>query len=181
MITTIRGAQVLNGTIARADLNTGTTGQAVVAKILQGTNVTLTSTGADAGTGDVTISALADPGTWTTPSFATGWSDGGGCAYRVQVVGSVSTVFARGIASQAAGAAKLAFTFPAGARPSAVRICHVAGYQNETDATTSLALYGAVIGTDGTVNFYPVIKYSAVWPLESLAQSVYLDSLVFSL
>jgi hypothetical protein len=57
-ITTIRGQQVLNGTIARADLNVSTVGQAVVAKLIQGTNVTLSSTGGDAGTGDVTISSV---------------------------------------------------------------------------------------------------------------------------
>jgi hypothetical protein len=55
-ITTIRGTQVLNGTIQRADLDVSTVGQAVVAKLIQGTNVTLSSTGGDAGTGDVTVS-----------------------------------------------------------------------------------------------------------------------------
>lgn len=55
--TTIRGAQILNSTIQRQDLDTTTVGQAVVAKILQGSNVTLSSTGGDSGTGDVTITA----------------------------------------------------------------------------------------------------------------------------
>jgi hypothetical protein len=54
--TVIRGKQVLDGSIQRADLDTSTVGQAVVAKLVQGTNVTLSSTGADSGTGDVTIS-----------------------------------------------------------------------------------------------------------------------------
>jgi hypothetical protein len=57
--TQIRGTQVEDGTIQRRDLNIATAGQAVVAKIVQGTNVTLSSTGADSGTGDVTISATA--------------------------------------------------------------------------------------------------------------------------
>jgi hypothetical protein len=56
-ITTIRGAQVLDGTIQRHDLDVSTVGQAVVAKLIQGTSVTLSSTGGDAGTGDVTISS----------------------------------------------------------------------------------------------------------------------------
>jgi hypothetical protein len=180
-ITTIRGQQVLNGTIARADLNTSSVGQAVVAKLVQGSNITLSSTGADAGTGDVTISALADPGTWTTPAFATGWSDGGGCAYRVEVVGSVSTVFARGIAAQAAAAASLAFTLASGARPSAARVCQVAGYQNESDSTQSLVLYGVSVDTSGNVNITPIIKNNAVWTSSAQSQSVYLDSLTFSL
>jgi hypothetical protein len=54
--TLIRGTQVLDGTIQRPDLDVTTVSKAVVAKIIQGTNVTLTSTGADSGTGDVTIS-----------------------------------------------------------------------------------------------------------------------------
>jgi hypothetical protein len=56
-ITTVRGAQVLDGTIQRTDLDVLTVGQAVVAKLIQGTNVTLSSTGGDAGTGDVTVSS----------------------------------------------------------------------------------------------------------------------------
>jgi hypothetical protein len=99
----------------------------------------------------------------------------------VQVVGSVSTVFARGIALQAAAASSLAFTLPAAARPSALRTCQVAGYQTDDDSTQVLVLYGAIIATSGTVNIYPVIKRSAVWPIDAWAQSVYLDSLTFSL
>jgi hypothetical protein len=53
--TVIRGKQVLDGSIQRADVDTSTVGQALVTKLVQGTNVTLSSTGADSGTGDVTI------------------------------------------------------------------------------------------------------------------------------
>jgi hypothetical protein len=53
--TTVRGTQVLDGTIQRADLDIATVGQAVLRKLVQGTGITLNSTGADAGTGDVTI------------------------------------------------------------------------------------------------------------------------------
>jgi hypothetical protein len=53
--TVIRGTQILNNTVQRQDLDTSTVGQALVTKIVQGTNVTLSSTGADSGTGDVTI------------------------------------------------------------------------------------------------------------------------------
>lgn len=55
--TTIRSAQILDTTVGRDDLNTATSGQAVVVKIIAGTNITLGSTGANAGTGDVTINA----------------------------------------------------------------------------------------------------------------------------
>jgi hypothetical protein len=90
-------------------------------------------------------------------------------------------VFARGIAAQAVGAAALGFTLPAGARPGAARICQVAGYQNESDSTQSLVLYGVTIATDGTVSIFPMIKNNAVWTSSAQSQSVYLDSLVFSL
>jgi hypothetical protein len=97
------------------------------------------------------------------------------------VVGSVSTLFARGIGLQAAAGASLAFTLPSGARPSAARVCQVAGYQNESDSTQSLVLYGVTIDTGGAVNIVPVIKNNAVWTSSAQSQSVYLDSLVFSL
>jgi microcystin-dependent protein len=75
--TTVRGTQITNATIQRRDLDVSTVGQAVVAKILQGSNVTLSSTGGDAGTGDVTINvpsgAQGPPGvnacTTNTASF----------------------------------------------------------------------------------------------------------------
>lgn len=53
--TVVRGGQVKDGTIQRVDLDTSTVGQAVVAKLVQGAKITLSSTGGDAGTGDVTV------------------------------------------------------------------------------------------------------------------------------
>jgi hypothetical protein len=99
----------------------------------------------------------------------------------VQTIGAVQTVFARGIALQAAAAASLAFTLPAGARPSAARVCQLAGYQNESDSTQSLVLYGVSISTAGAVNISAIIKNNAVWTSTAQSQSVYLDSLIFSL
>ena len=65
--TKVRGVQIVSdtidsdlikqGSVSRADLNTTTVGSAVIAKVVQGTGITITSTGADSGTGDVTISA----------------------------------------------------------------------------------------------------------------------------
>lgn len=65
MATTIKGKQVRDGSVAEVDiasaaitrdkLHTTTAGKAVVAKIIQGPGTSVTSTGADAGTGDVTI------------------------------------------------------------------------------------------------------------------------------
>jgi hypothetical protein len=65
-ITSIRGKQIVDGSVQRADLDTTTVGQAVAAKLVQGTNIALSSTGADAGTGDVTISATGINATTTT-------------------------------------------------------------------------------------------------------------------
>ena len=56
--TAIRGGQqVADATVVRADLQTnGAANTNVIAKAVQGTAITLSSTGGDAGTGDVTIS-----------------------------------------------------------------------------------------------------------------------------
>lgn len=51
----IKGEQIKDGTVCRIDLNTTTIGQAVITRIIQGQGITISSTGADSGTGDVTI------------------------------------------------------------------------------------------------------------------------------
>lgn len=56
-VTTLRGRQVLDGDITRDDVNTSTAGSAVITKVIAGTGISISSTGADAGTGDVTINA----------------------------------------------------------------------------------------------------------------------------
>lgn len=55
--TEVRGGQVKDATIQRDDLDITTSGQAVTRKLIQGTGIILSSTGADAGTGDVTVNA----------------------------------------------------------------------------------------------------------------------------
>jgi hypothetical protein len=57
--TVVRGAQIKDGTIQRADVDVGTVGQALITKALQGSGIAITSTGADAGTGDVTVNLAA--------------------------------------------------------------------------------------------------------------------------
>ena len=86
--TQIRGGQVLNSTIQRQDLDVSTVGQAVVAKILQGTNVSLSSTGGDAGTGDVTISV---PGGGIGPTGKPAYTNST-AGFTVPSVGSSVTV-----------------------------------------------------------------------------------------
>lgn len=66
--TQVRSAQIGDGEVKRADLNVTTSGSAVIAKAVAGTNIALSSTGPDAGTGDVTFSitgqvAVANGGT----------------------------------------------------------------------------------------------------------------------
>ena len=56
-LTQVRGGQVQDGSIQRVDLDVSTVGQAVIRKLLAGAGLSLASDGADAGTGDVTLSA----------------------------------------------------------------------------------------------------------------------------
>jgi hypothetical protein len=58
----IGNIEIENGSIQREDLNTDITGHAVVTRIAAGTNVTISSTGADTGTGVVTINAAGGGG-----------------------------------------------------------------------------------------------------------------------
>lgn len=55
--TQVRSQQIGDGDVTRDDLNVADSGKAVVRKIVQGSGVTISSTGADSGTGDVEISA----------------------------------------------------------------------------------------------------------------------------
>lgn len=54
--TEVRSGQIKNSTVSREDLNTITSGQAVISKAIAGDGVVLGSSGVDPGTGDVTIS-----------------------------------------------------------------------------------------------------------------------------
>lgn len=65
--TQVRSGQLGDGEVRRDDVNTTTTGQALVRKVLAGnTSLTATSDGADAGTGDVSLNVnLANAFTWT--------------------------------------------------------------------------------------------------------------------
>ena len=78
--TTIGGGQIRDGTVQRADLDVTTVGQAVIAKIIQGTNITISSTGGDSGTGDVTINATSGGSIATTTSVLKGNNAGGAIA-----------------------------------------------------------------------------------------------------
>jgi hypothetical protein len=86
--TVIRGTQVLDGSIQRPDLDVSTAGKAIVAKIIQGTNVTLSSTGVDSGTGDVTINV---PGGGIGPAGTPAWTTTS-AGFTVPAVGSTVVV-----------------------------------------------------------------------------------------
>ena len=62
----LKSEQIKDGEVKRDDINVDETGQAVIRKIIAGTGVIITSTGVDAGTGDVTIQAT---GTGTAVTF----------------------------------------------------------------------------------------------------------------
>jgi len=55
--TQLTGLQVKDGSIQRPDLDVVTPSKAVITKIIQGTGISISSTGVDSGTGDVTVSA----------------------------------------------------------------------------------------------------------------------------
>lgn len=55
--TTLTGRQISDGSVQFADIDTVTSGQALITKIVAGTNINITSTGVDPGTGNVTINA----------------------------------------------------------------------------------------------------------------------------
>jgi len=57
--TQLTGRQIGDGSVQRPDLDVSTAGAAVIAKVLAGGGIGLTSTGPDAGTGDVTIGLSA--------------------------------------------------------------------------------------------------------------------------
>jgi hypothetical protein len=63
--TTISSENIRASAVQRSDLNvSGTAGTNVIAKVVQGTGISISSTGTDSGTGDVTINTVV-PGTNT--------------------------------------------------------------------------------------------------------------------
>lgn len=61
--TGIRSGQIFDGGVKKDDINVSESGQALITKLIAGANVTIdSSTGADTGTGDVTISAAGGGG-----------------------------------------------------------------------------------------------------------------------
>jgi len=126
------------------------------------------STPAPAGT--------VNPGTWTVLSYATGWSENTTARYRVETNGAFQKVICEGIVAYASGAAALAFTLPAGARPGVARGCALAGY----DSTGDVLLFSANVAISGAVTIYPMVRQAFSWP-SATNGNVYLDNLSFAL
>jgi hypothetical protein len=178
--TVIRGTQILNNTVQRQDLDTSTVGQALVTKIVQGAGITLSSTGADSGTGDVTVASV-NPGVWTNLSLGTGWTAPTQAQYRIEVNGAVSTVYFRGMVQAAYSAlGTTAFTLGAGAFPSMTRQTVLGGAQN-TGTATDVASYIASVSSAGVCTIYPLTAGPFVWYDPAQTQQVYLDGLSYSL
>ena len=81
-VTRVTGKNIKDASVQRSDLDISTTGEAVIRKAVAGTGVSLSSTGADAGTGDVTISISSSlSGNYISNSGAetdtSGWSASG--------------------------------------------------------------------------------------------------------
>lgn len=88
----VRGGQIKNATIQRQDLDTVTTAQAVITKVVAGTGITLSSTGVDPGTGDVTVNAAASPVALTTVEVSLVTAPDARCGGRFDIAGAGMTV-----------------------------------------------------------------------------------------
>lgn len=145
--TEVRGGQVKDTSIQRSDLDTVTAGLAVVAKIIQGSGVTLSSTGADAGTGDVTINIDAGVNSWKQPVHVA-----------TTAAGTLATSFENGdvidgvtlatgdrilIKNQAAGAENGIYTVNASGAPTRTA---------DADASTEFTSGTAVVVEEGVTN-----------------------------
>jgi len=133
--TVVRGGQIQDSTIQRVDLDTSTVGQAVIAKVVQGTGISISSTGGDSGTGDVTINRAVADGLPTggnandilrknsATNYHAGWLPGPGFNYVTKALGA-------GTSNNASG-----LMMGAGVAPGALRL---------TAARSGLALVGVM-------------------------------------
>lgn len=93
--------QLGGNAVNKDDIDTTTTTKALITKVIAGTNITISSTGVDTGTGDVTINATGGgSGPLTETALADGFTIAGGTTSRtlkvdggdVELVGGVSNI-----------------------------------------------------------------------------------------
>lgn len=73
-MTEITSRQIRDDGVYRSDLNVNSTGNAVIRKIIAGTNITIGSTGVDSGTGDVTINSSGGSSSNTVTAQTTNYT-----------------------------------------------------------------------------------------------------------
>lgn len=105
--TNVKGTQVFDGTIGRADINTTVNGSAIIAKILNGNGIAMAQTGADSGTGDVTLSVDLSFLNGKYPSldtvrtqnhvFAAPSTGNGSASFRALVAGDIPAISIGGV------------------------------------------------------------------------------------
>lgn len=88
--TEVRSGQIRDATVGRSDVNVATPGEAVVAKIVAGSGINVSSTGADVGTGDVTITATV--GGLHAPTHAVAGADSVDIKQLAGFPGTIDTV-----------------------------------------------------------------------------------------
>jgi len=59
--TSVKSEQIKDAEVKRSDINITQTGEAMIRRLIAGTNISISSTGADSGTGDVTVSVSSTP------------------------------------------------------------------------------------------------------------------------
>lgn len=123
----------------------------------------------------------ANPGVWTSLSLGSGWTAPTQAQYRVEINGTVSTVFFRGLIQAAYSAlGTTAFTVPSAAQPSISRGIVLAGAQ-ATGTPSDVASYIASVAASGVCTIYFLGAGPFVWADPAQIQQVYLDGLSYSL
>jgi hypothetical protein len=163
--TQITGTQIRDGSVQRKDLDVTTTGQAVIRKVIAGSGISLSWTGVDAGTGDVTISSTGGGGggsgistlntlTDSIQTFAVGNS---GTDFAISSSGSVHTfnlpdasATARGLISTGTQVIAGSKDFTANARPTVSGNYYRFGVNAYPDITANTTRYNKIIELEGS-------------------------------
>jgi hypothetical protein len=161
-----RGGQIADGSIQRVDLDVTTVGQAVIRKAIAGLGVSLTSTGADAGTGDVTVNlkstAIFGAATltnntvattetvvakWAVPALSVSSLDNLGVALAAQVSSTATLTFRIRFGTAGTTADALLCTFTAGAAGVANAYHYLNAIVSFLSATTATATGMSIVSS----------------------------------